>query len=249
MRAGDLVAVVAILGASYALWRVTSAPQAPQQQAYDPSVWEFTGDPWGSDYEPTTYDLDDASVTAEAIEAPASSFGVLESYALPIVYRASGAWQQTFGGNYMRISLAGIDAIRRHEALRLDPYKDIAGHWTVGYGHKLLPHESIERITEQQAIAYLTEDVGTAEDAVNALVKVPVTQPQFDALVSLTYNIGAGAFGRSTLLKRLNAGDYAAAQQQFLVWNKARINGVLQPSRGLTNRRVAEAELFGSTFA
>jgi lysozyme len=71
-----------------------------------------------------------------------------------------------------------------------------------------------------------------------------VTQNQFDALVSLTYNIGVGAIGGSTLIKKLNAKDYKGAAEQFLVWNKGRVNGVLQVIPGLTNRRIKEKAYF-----
>lgn len=244
MSARMAAALALIAGAAYVVLRVSDRQAGP---VFDSSAWYMTGDPQGSD--PGLYaELDDASNTAESGEG-AGFLGEYSAYVLPIAHRAQSLFNQYSGGLYMRTSLAGIDTIRRHELLRLDPYKDIAGHWTVGYGHKLLPHESPERITEQRAIELLTGDVGTAEDAVNARVKVPVTQAQFDALVSLAYNIGAGAFGNSTLLRKLNAGDYAGAQQQFLVWNKARIGGVLQVSKGLMNRRVAEAEMFGSSVA
>lgn len=243
------VVLVAAAGA-YLVLRLTDR-QASGAAVFDQSAWYMTGDPQGGidPYDPDMIaELDNPSTTAESGEG-AGFLGEYAAYVLPIAHRAQSFFNQYSGGLYMRTSIAGINEIRRHEALRLEPYKDIAGHWTVGYGHKLLPHESIERITEQRAVELLTSDVGTAEDAVNARVKVPVNQAQFDALVSLAYNIGVGAFGNSTLLRKLNAGDYAGAQQQFLVWNKARIGGTLQVSRGLMNRRMAEAEMFGSAYA
>ena len=94
--------------------------------------------------------------------------------------------------------------------------------------------------TAEQATAWLREDVQWAEAAVGTLVKVPLTQPQFDALVSFVFNVGHGAFGRSTMLSRLNAGDYQGAADQFPAWNRG-ASGVLP---GLVARRAAERALF-----
>lgn len=96
--------------------------------------------------------------------------------------------------------------------------------------------------TESEALQMLKEDCSEAEGCVSMAVDVELSQAQFDALVSLVFNIGCGAFRGSTLLKLLNAGDYAAAQQQFGRWNK-QAGKVLN---GLTRRRKAEAELFGA---
>ncbi len=95
-------------------------------------------------------------------------------------------------------------------------------------------------ITEPQALELLAKTLGKYEKAVNDYVKVPLTQNEFDALVSFTYNLGAGNLLSSTLLKKLNAGDKAGAANQFDVWNKAG-GKVLQ---GLVTRRAAEKDLF-----
>lgn len=135
----------------------------------------------------------------------------------------------------------GIDFIKQHEGLRLTAYDDGTGTQTIGYGHtKDVP----KSITKEEAEAKLVQDIEEHEQAVKEAVKVPLTQEQFDALTSFTFNLGAGALKRSTLLKKLNAGDYEGAADEFLKWNKARIKGKLSPMRGLTKRRQAERELF-----
>lgn len=132
------------------------------------------------------------------------------------------------------------DVVREFEGLRLEAYLDTGGVWTIGYGHT---GEEVRRgltIDLAQAETWLTEDLREAEGYVSKLVKVGLTQNQFDALVSFVYNIGGTAFGYSTLLRKLNAGDYEGAANQLLRWNKD--NGKV--IRGLTNRRKRERELF-----
>lgn len=132
------------------------------------------------------------------------------------------------------------DVVREFEGLRLEAYLDTGGVWTIGYGHT---GEEVRRgltIDLAQAETWLTEDLREAEGYVSKLVKVRLTQNQFDALVSFVYNIGGTAFSKSTLLKKLNAGDYEGAANQLLRWNKD--NGKVV--RGLTNRRKKERGLF-----
>jgi lysozyme len=90
----------------------------------------------------------------------------------------------------------------------------------------------------------LTRDASIAEKVVNRLVITPINQAQFDALVSITFNIGGGAFAGSTLLKNLNGGDLAGTADQFLVWDKVTVGEVKEPSPGLANRRQAERCMF-----
>jgi spore coat assembly protein SafA len=146
----------------------------------------------------------------------------------------------------MSVSSAGLDLVKNAEGLSLTAYKDSGGVWTIGYGHTAGVKPG-EKITPAQAQQYLKDDMATAENAVRNDVKVPLTQGQFDALVSLTYNVGAGALQSSTLLKKLNAGDYAGAQAQFGKWvygQNSKGNEVILP--GLVTRRQNEADLFGS---
>lgn len=159
---------------------------------------------------------------------------------LNVGYQAAGY----FGGNNMQISLAGLNHIKQYEGFSATPYRDSAGLLTIGYGHLIKIGESFTRISEAEAVRLLAGDVADAEAAVNRLVKVPLTQAQYDALVSFVFNVGASAFARSTMLKELNAGNYLAAQQNFTRWIYATVGGVKTVIAGLANRRLAEARLF-----
>lgn len=120
------------------------------------------------------------------------------------------------------LSQRGIDFIKRHEGLRLEKYADPVGLLTIGYGHLIKPGENFpNRLTPAEAEALLRSDTEKAQSAVRVGVKVPLTQNEFDALVSLVFNIGTGAFQNSTLLRLLNQGFKAAASEQFLVWRFA----------------------------
>ncbi|NUG12423.1 lysozyme [Acinetobacter seifertii] len=144
----------------------------------------------------------------------------------------------------MKISNSGISLIKSFEGFRLKAYDDGVGVWTIGYGTIKYPNgirvKAGDSCTVQQAEDYLRNDLAVFENAVNRLVKVKLTQNQFDALVSFTYNLGETNLGKSTLLKKLNAGDYQGAADQFLVWNKA--GGKVM--NGLVRRREAERALF-----
>ena len=143
----------------------------------------------------------------------------------------------------MQLSAAGLDLIKRSEGWRSQVYKDVAGFPTIGYGHKLLPTDSFpDGVDEATGTQILIKDVQDAEQAVSRLVKVPLTQGQFDALVDFTFNLGAMRLASSTLLKMLNAGDYAAAAGQFQRWDMA---GGME-NDGLKARRQAEADSFNS---
>ena len=141
----------------------------------------------------------------------------------------------------MHLSDSGVNLIKDFEGLRLSAYQDSCGGWTIGYGHTG-GVEPGERITQSQAEELLRKDTGWAQDAVRQQVHVPLTQRQFDALTSFTFNLGAGALQGSTLLAKLNAVDYAGAQAEFGRFVHAG-GRVLQ---GLVRRRAAEADLFGS---
>lgn len=146
----------------------------------------------------------------------------------------------------MRISQAGLDLIKRFEGLSLTAYKDVAGVPTIGYGTTRYPNGSMVRLgdkcTEAQAGEYLREAVIGCEEAVSQYIGVPLSQAQFDALVSLVYNVGAGAFSESTLRRKLNAADYRGAAVEFDRWVYAGGRKI----EGLIKRRRAERELFES---
>lgn len=146
------------------------------------------------------------------------------------------------------LSASGVDLIKGFEGLKLNAYLDSVGVWTIGYGTIKYPNgvsvKKGDACTASEAQTYLANDCKVFVNAVNKLVKVPLTQNQFDALVSLVYNIGETAFAGSTLLKKLNAKDYAGAAAQFEVWNKGRVKGKLTVIPGLANRRAAERKVF-----
>ncbi|MCR4530830.1 lysozyme [Acinetobacter venetianus] len=141
-------------------------------------------------------------------------------------------------------SQVGINLIVSFEDLKLDAYDDGVGVWTIGYGTTVYPNglkvKQGDTCTLGQAKEYFAHDLNRFEKAVNQSVKVSINQNQFDALVSLTYNIGQTAFSKSTLLKKLNAKDYQGAADQFLVW----IRGGGKVLKGLERRRAAERALF-----
>jgi lysozyme len=146
------------------------------------------------------------------------------------------------------LSGEGARFIGRFEGFRGSLYNDAAGHCTIGYGHLVHlancngsePAEFKRGISEQEAEQLLRRDAQTAADAVRRFVHVPLDQAQFDALVSFVYNLGAGAFEGSTLLKDINAHNFAAVPGQLEQWVHA--GGQVLP--GLVTRRKAEARLF-----
>lgn len=136
-------------------------------------------------------------------------------------------------------SQRGLDLIENAEGLHLTAYQDDVGVWTIGYGHTRGVRPGMV-ITAADAQAYLRSDLNVAERAVNTLVTVDITQNQFDALVDFTFNLGAGDLAGSTLLRRLNDGDYDGAANEFGLWIHA--GGKVEP--GLVKRRNAEKALF-----
>ncbi len=140
----------------------------------------------------------------------------------------------------MKTSDSGIALLKQFEGCELKAYRDSVGVLTIGYGHTG-PDVHVGSIwTQQAADNQLKTDLEHFEHGVLNYVKVPLTQNQFDALVCLTYNIGLGNFGHSTLLRNLNAGNYQLAAEQFPVWCHA--GG--KTLKGLVKRREAEKELF-----
>lgn len=140
-----------------------------------------------------------------------------------------------------------IKHLKQWEGLRLEAYPDPGsrdGHpWTIGYGHTSDDHLQVTpglKITESRADAALRHDANEAGETVNSLVKVPLTDNQRGALISFVFNVGAAAFKKSTLLKRLNRGEYDAVPAELAKWkyNDGKV------MKGLINRRAAEAGLW-----
>jgi|GEM_PF-3200652 len=137
------------------------------------------------------------------------------------------------------------DLIKDAEGYRSEAYKCDSGQYTVGWGHRR-GVEANEVITEEQAEIYLQEDINEAIKYIYAYVKVPLTQGQFDALVSFVFNCGAGNFKESTLLRLVNEGNYEAAANEFPRWvyGTDPATGEKVPLSGLERRRAAEENLF-----
>lgn len=134
----------------------------------------------------------------------------------------------------------GVKLTKGFESCRLVAYQDIKGVWTIGWGHTGPEVVAGLRWTQEQADAALTRDYGWAEREINVHVAYAINQAMFDAMVDLTYNIGAGSFDHSTLLTELNRGDLEGAAKQFEAWSHASGKVVA----GLLRRRLAEEKMF-----
>ena len=148
----------------------------------------------------------------------------------------------------MKTSQRGIDIIKRHEGVKLVAYFCPANVPTIGIGHtRTVTRADVHaqrRITVEEAERLLSEDLATFERGVLRLCTLPPNQNQFDAFVSLAFNIGLGAFERSTALRRHNEGDFDAAAGAIEMWNKATVNGKRVVLRGLVARRADEKALY-----
>lgn len=145
----------------------------------------------------------------------------------------------------MKMSMNGIALIQASEGLKLKPYLCPAGVPTIGYGSTMYENGahvklSDPAITKEGAIAILFHQLIGYENAVNRYVKAPLNQNQFDALVDFAYNSGIGALQKSTLLKKLNSGDYVGAAKEFDKW----VYGGGKKLGGLVKRRANEKALF-----
>lgn len=146
-------------------------------------------------------------------------------------------------GNPTTISAAGIEALKAREGFSASAYADHKGY-SIGYGHLIKPGESLSYVSVQQATDLLLSDIDWAKKQVCTSITAPINQAQFDALTSFCYNVGAGAFARSTLVKRINAQDPSAADE-FARWVFA--SGTVNTA--LVNRRNSERQQFESGTA
>lgn len=144
------------------------------------------------------------------------------------------------GVNNLTYNKTGLSLTEGCEGCRCQAYQDQAGVWTIGYGHTGPDVHAGLVITPQQAEALLAQDVSKAAACINNSVSVALSQDEFDALVDFAFNIGVGAFEKSTMLVDLNDSNFTAAAQQFELWDHA--GG--QVVAGLLNRRNQEAALF-----
>jgi lysozyme len=140
----------------------------------------------------------------------------------------------------MKTNAEGMEIIRRHESFQPDPYLCPAGVWTIGYGSTKGVNEHTPPVTREQGEDLLRLDVAAVEGAVTRMVSVPLNVNQFSALVSFTFNVGAGAFRGSTLRALVNRKAFLEAADEFPRWNRGggRVLG------GLTKRRAEERALF-----
>lgn len=139
-----------------------------------------------------------------------------------------------------KINEAGLGIIKKYEDLYLEAYKCPAGVWTIGYGHTGETAKPGKRITKAQAEELLKGDVKEAEKAVERLAKVPLTDNEYSALVSFTFNLGSGNLSKSTLLKLINSGNKLDAVNEFPKWRNAGGKAL----KGLSRRRFEEGSLF-----
>ena len=143
----------------------------------------------------------------------------------------------------MEISQQGMELVKRSEGFRDRIYKDANGFSTIGYGHRITGQQAWpDGITEPEAATILGADIRQAEQAVQRLVRVPLAQGQFDALVDFCFNLGAKRLAASTLLADLNLGRYNAAAEQLLLWDHAGAREL----PALSARRQAEFHLWHS---
>jgi lysozyme len=134
----------------------------------------------------------------------------------------------------------GLALTKSFEGFHLEAYRDCAGVWTIGYGHTGPTLAAGQTITSPEAEEFLRADLGDAVACVNRSVQSVITQSQFDAMVDFCFNAGRGNFLQSTLLRKLNSGDFAGAAAQFALW----VHAGGEVVAGLVRRRKAEADLF-----
>lgn len=145
--------------------------------------------------------------------------------------------------NVREVNEAGISLIKEFEGFEPSPYRCPAGYWTIGYGHKINPGETFKHpISEDEAITILHQDLLPARKSIEQSVKVKLTDNQFAALASFVYNVGQGNFYKSTLLRKLNEGDYECVPSELEKWKYAGGNML----GGLLRRRVKEGQLWRS---
>jgi len=144
----------------------------------------------------------------------------------------------------MHISDEGLELIKHFEGCELEAYKCAAGVWTIGYGHTKDIQEGDKWSQDKADFMLWRELEEEYEQYIHDYVHVPLNQSQFDALVSWTYNLGPANLKASTMLKKLNNGEYEEVPAQMARWNKATVNGKRTVLEGLTRRRKAEGQLF-----
>ena len=148
------------------------------------------------------------------------------------------------------VSPEGISLIKRFEGCHkvnsdgdYRSYRCVSGKWTIGYGHTQAVRSGMTA-TPEMCEAYLQEDMRKVCAHVKQIVSVPLSQPQLDALASFVFSIGLPAFKKSTVIKKLNLGQYHSVPSEMAKWNSAKVDGVITALSGLTRRRAAESALW-----
>jgi lysozyme len=174
-----------------------------------------------------------------------SEVGAFRRYSQPMI-----PWREEapkLSAACMQVSVKGMQLVQFYEGLRLQVYQDHGEQRAIGYGHHVKPGEDFSKgISKAHAEHLLRRDLRSAVYHVTDKVKVPVSQGQYDALVSFVFNVGSRNFERSNLLRRLNNGDYEGAANEFRKWTKAGSPAKTLP--GLVARRAAEKGLFTSAL-
>ncbi|WNV48187.1 SAR endolysin [Caulobacter phage Quill_5.2] len=142
------------------------------------------------------------------------------------------------------VGVAGLALLNTSEGLRLKPYKDPAGIWTVCYGHTGNDIVLDKVYTKAECEIIRDRDIRSHLAGIKPCIKVPLTQNQQDAILDLSFNIGVQRTCSSTLIKKVNKGDFKGAAEEFPKWNKATVRGKLVVLPGLEKRRAAEKALF-----
>jgi lysozyme len=154
--------------------------------------------------------------------------------------------EQLVGGEEARPSDPLHDFTAAWEGSRLVPYRDSAGYWTVGRGHKMQATDPRVPITAEEQEALFVADMLYIAEGVSRLIYMPIEQCKFDALCDFAFNLGLGALAGSTLRKRVNGGYFAEAADEFERWGHIHdpITGLLVVSKGVAKRRAAERAMF-----
>ncbi|GAB4547590.1 MAG: hypothetical protein Tsb0014_42270 [Pleurocapsa sp.] len=156
-------------------------------------------------------------------------------------------YQKNLLEQYQSVSPVAINLIKEFEGFRDRAYLDTDGTPVIGYGLSRIAGKPVrlgDSISPDRADEVLEAYLQELQDKIRSVVKVPLSDPQLSALTSLAFNVGFESFARSTLVRKLNAGDYAGAANEFPRWDKANVRGMLVQLPGLTRRRHAEKQLF-----
>ncbi len=145
----------------------------------------------------------------------------------------------------LQLSNEGVRLLHNREGFRAKAYQDVAGIWTIGYGHTGADVYPGKTITKEEGDRLFRNDLRRFEGAIKNLVKVPLKQHHYDTLVSFAYNVGTGAFSKSTLLRKLNAGDFGAVPAELMKW----VYAGRRKHQGLINRRRAEGAQWSTGYS